>query len=133
MQTHFRVARPVSDLSRTASMYETGLGLTRLGHFEDHDGFDGVMLGTPGASFHFEFTFCRTHPVRPTPTPEDLFVFYVPDPELWTARCEALRNAGFVEVSSLNPYWNVSGKTFEDPDGYRIVIQRATWSNERSD
>lgn len=28
-------------------MHERGFGLTRLGHFEDHDGFDGAMLGHP--------------------------------------------------------------------------------------
>jgi hypothetical protein len=26
------------------------------GRFEDHAGFDGVMLGEPGAPYHFEFT-----------------------------------------------------------------------------
>ena len=27
--------------------------------------------------------------------------------------------------------WNrdVAGKTFEDPDGYRVVFQRAAWDN----
>ena len=28
----------------------------------------------------------------------------------------------------FNPYWDRSGRTFEDPDGYRVVIQRASWS-----
>ena len=30
-------------------------------------------------------------------------------------------------VKSYNPYWDISGVTFEDPDGYRIVLQNATW------
>jgi hypothetical protein len=34
---------------------------------EDHEGFDGVMLGTPGMPHHFEFTLSRTHPVVPCP------------------------------------------------------------------
>jgi hypothetical protein len=31
--------------------------------------------------------------------------------------------AGFVPVSAVNPYWDRDGVTFEDPDGYRVVLQ----------
>jgi len=34
---------------------------------------------------------------------------------------------GRAPVPSFNPYWDVRGKTFEDPDGYRIVIENAAW------
>lgn len=127
MLTHFRVARPVTDLARTETMYRQGLGFQRLGHFRDHAGFDGVMLGEPGGAYHFEFTYCRTHPVAPTPTPEDLLVFYVPDRADWERRCEAMVAAGFQPVASLNPYWDHDGRTFEDADGYRVVVQCAAW------
>jgi len=36
--------------------------------------------------------------------------------------------AGFNVVNSLNPYWDVNGRTFVDPDGYRVVIQNKAWS-----
>jgi hypothetical protein len=111
-------------------MYKSGLGLTELGGFRDHEGFDGVMLGEPESDFHLEFTFCRHHQIRPTPTKEDLLVFYIPDDEAWSKRCAALSSAGFAEVQSFNPYWSRRGRTFEDPDGYRVVIQLAPWSNE---
>ena len=29
---------------------------------------------------------------------------------------------GFAAVKSFNPYWDQCGKTFEDPDGYRVVL-----------
>jgi hypothetical protein len=35
--------------------------------------------------------------------------------------------AGFTAVASLNPYWDVSGRTFADADGYRIVLQCSEW------
>jgi hypothetical protein len=35
--------------------------------------------------------------------------------------------AGFREVASYNPYWTLEGKTFEDLDGYRVVLQNAAW------
>jgi catechol 2,3-dioxygenase-like lactoylglutathione lyase family enzyme len=124
---HVRIARPVADLALSVGMYVRGLDLREIGRFEDHEGFDGVMLEVPGKGFHFEFTHCRTHPITPTPTAEDLLVFYVPSADDWSARCRAMQQAGFAEVEAFNPYWAVRGRTFEDPDGYRIVIQRAAW------
>ncbi len=127
MKAHLRIARPVTDLARAKAMYAEGLGLEVLGSFEGHDGFDGVMLGEPGAGHHFEFTFCHRHPVRPNPTPEDLVVFYLPDAASWEAACARMAAAGFREVRSFNPYWDAKGRTFEDPDGYRTVLQNAAW------
>lgn len=108
-------------------MYEAGLGLRRLGHFADHDGFDGEMMGFEDAAYHFEFVHCRNHPIRPHPTEEDLIVLYLPDAEEWTARCGAMVAAGFAEVAPFNPYWAERGRTFRDRDGYRIVLERAAW------
>jgi catechol 2,3-dioxygenase-like lactoylglutathione lyase family enzyme len=129
MQHQLRIARPVTDLARATAMYCEGLGLRVLASFENHEEFDGVMLGAPGSSYHFEFTRCRTHPVTPAPTPEDLAVFYVPDTNEWRRLCAAMSAAGFTEVASFNPYWTACGRTFEDPDGYRVVLQNAAWSN----
>ncbi|MFC5473934.1 VOC family protein [Paraherbaspirillum soli] len=129
MKCHLRIARPVSDLSQTSSMYCEGLGLRVLGSFEGHEGFDGVMLGRAGSSYHFEFTHCRTHPVEPNPTSEDLTVFYLPDSTEWKDRCASMLAAGFRQVASFNPYWDARGRTFEDLDGYRVVLQNADWNN----
>jgi len=124
MPTQLRIARPVSSLVETVAMYKIGLGLEELGAFQDHDGFDGVILSAGNADFHFEFTFCRQHPLKPTPTEEDLLVFYIPQTAACNERCERLLAAGFKEVRSFNPYWERSGRTFEDRDGYRLVIQQ---------
>lgn len=129
MHAHLRIARPVSSLERSVAMYRNGLGLQEVGRFENHEGFDGVMLGNPGLSYHFEFTYCRTHPVVPAPTPEDLVVFYLPEPDDWRKACSLMLEAGFIEVKAFNPYWQQSGRTFEDHDRYRIVLQQDSWSN----
>jgi hypothetical protein len=113
-------------------MYVRGLGLRELGRFRDHQGFDGAMLGFPGQSFHFEFTCCRAHPVRPSPTPEDLVVLYLPDRDAWAAACDGALAAGFAEVESFNPYWRQRGRTFQDRDGYRVVLERSSWTPARS-
>lgn len=129
MQHHLRIARPVANLARTQDMYCQGLGLRVVGRFENHQGFDGVMLGLPGAGYHFEFTQCRNHPVTPTPTPEDLVVFYIPAKAEWEGACARMLAAGFQPVASFNPYWDVRGRTYQDEDGYRVVLQNAAWSN----
>ncbi len=128
--TQLRIARPVRDLERASAMYCAGLGLQVLGSFADHAGFDGVMVGSPSAAYHFEFTIARSHPVAPAPTVDDLLVFYVPQPEAWREACARMVEAGFQVVTSFNPYWDEHGRTFVDDDGYRVVLQNAAW--ERS-
>ena len=110
-------------------MYCTGLGLAEIGRFENHEGFDGVMLGKADLHYHFEFTYCRTHPVAPSPTPEDLIVIYVPNLLEWQRSCASMLSAGFTEVTPFNPYWKQRGRTFEDHDRYRVVLQQAQWGN----
>jgi hypothetical protein len=36
--------------------------------------------------------------------------------------------AGFRGVPSYNPYWDGHGRTFEDLDGYRVVLQHSDWT-----
>ena len=120
-----RVARASDDLEALLRFYGRGLGLEILYRFENHDGFDGVMLGSPGDPYHFEFTRAANQSAGRAPTLENLLVFYIPDPGRWHARVEQMRSAGFEPVPACNPYWDRVGKTFEDPDGYRVVLQRA--------
>jgi hypothetical protein len=99
-----------------------------LYRFRDHDGFDGIMLGQAGAPYHLEFTSKRGHGVGRAPTPDNLLVLYYPDREDWRAAVQRMRDAGFAPVRSFNPYWEKDGATFEDPDGYRVVLQNAAWT-----
>lgn len=129
MTIHLRIARPVRDLAKSRDMYCRGLGFRVIGSFEDHDGFDGVMLGVPGGSYHFEFTCSRQHPVAPSPTVEDLMVLYIPSESEWETTCASMLAAGFKPVRSHNPYWEAKGRTYEDRDGYRVVLQKEEWAN----
>lgn len=109
-------------------MYCQGLGLRVIGSFAGHEGFDGVILGVPGAGYHFEFTRSREHPVAPSPTVEDLVVLYVPSVARWQGACASMLAAGFRAVPAANPYWEARGRTFADADGYRVVLERAAWT-----
>ena len=123
-----RVARASDNLDALLRFYRDGLGLKVLGRFEDHDGFDGMMLGEEGAPYHLEFTRAHGHSVGRAPTPDNLLVFYRPELEEWKAAVRRMRDAGFEPVASFNPYWDREGLTFEDPDGYRVVLQNSAWA-----
>lgn len=122
-----RIARPTDQLTKLAAMYEHGLGLQRLGSFEDHAGFDGVMLGHAQQPWHLEFTHHRGHAVGRAPNQDHLLVLYLPDVAAHAAQVQRMLAAGFVIVASYNPYWDQHGVTFEDPDGYRVVLQQGSW------
>ena len=109
----------------SSRFYRDGLGFELIGAFQDHDGFDGVMLGHPGGSYHLEFTHKHGESAGRVPTQENLLVFYLPDADDWQRAVERMAAAGYQPVPSFNPYWDVRGVTFEDVDGYRVVLQRA--------
>jgi catechol 2,3-dioxygenase-like lactoylglutathione lyase family enzyme len=117
-----RVARPTDRLEEVVSFYRDGLGLRVLGTFEGHAGYDGVMLGLPGAHYHLEFTRHAEGSPCPAPTKDNLLVLYVEDRAALLGRVEQLRALGREPVEPENPYWAGKGFTFEDPDGWRVVL-----------
>jgi catechol 2,3-dioxygenase-like lactoylglutathione lyase family enzyme len=125
--THLRVARPTDAWDEILLFYRDGLGFEVIDSFTDHDGFDGVMLGHPGQQYHFEFTRKRRHVAGRAPTQDNLLVFYYPDAQEWERAVARMIAHGYAPVSSFNPYWDAKGKTFEDADGYRVVLQQASW------
>lgn len=122
-----RVARPSDNLESLLTFYCDGLGMDVLYRFEDHDGFDGIMLGSRQAPYHFEFTRAHGHSAGRAPTQDNLLVFYLPASEEWQVAVNRMEAAGFKAVPAFNAYWDRHGRTFEDPDGYRVVIQNAEW------
>ena len=126
-KAHLRVARPTDNLNTITQFYRDGLGFEVLYEFHDHDGFDCIMLGHKGTPYHLEFTCKRDHAAGRAPTQDNLLVFYLPDEVEWRGAVERLKNRGYPPVKAFNPYWDKQGKTFEDPDGYRVVLQNAPW------
>ena len=73
-----RVARHTARLQEVVGFYRDGIGLTQIGGFRDHDGYDGVFLAVPGTNAHLELTTSGRHG-PPAPHPESLLVFYLGD------------------------------------------------------
>lgn len=127
-QHKLRIARPTDNLDEITKMYISGLGFTLLGQFENHNGFNGSIIGHEHHPFHFEFTHHIGTKVGKASTQDNLLVFYIPDNIEWLNACTAAKQAGFKSVLSYNPYWDILGSTFEDVDGYRIVLQKSEWA-----
>ncbi|MDX7998066.1 VOC family protein [Xenorhabdus sp. Reich] len=122
--TILRIARPTDNLTKIAEMYCKGLNFIILGDFKDHDNFDGIMLGHPDHSWHLEFTHHQNTHVGKAPTKDNLLAFYIEDESEWKQQIKSMQEAEFTLVPSYNPYWDKNGKTFEDIDGYRVVLQQ---------
>ena len=52
MTPTLRVARPTNNLAALRRFYVEGVGLRELYAFAGHDGFDGLLVGQPHASYH---------------------------------------------------------------------------------
>jgi len=127
-KAHLRVARPTDNLTEVMSFYRDGLGFEVLYEFNDHDGFDGIMLGHQGVAYHLEFTHKHGHTAGRAPTADNLLVLYLPEKAEWRKAVQRLESRVYKPVKAFNPNWGKQGKTFEDPDGYRVVLQNAPWS-----
>ncbi len=124
----FRVARPTDRLAEVTRFYVEALGFERLASFQDHDGFDGEVLGFPGATWHLEFVFDRSgRPVGESPSDEHLLVLYFATSAEYEAAATLAERAGARVVPSNNPYWDRLGRTVEDPDRYRVVLVNSPW------
>ena len=128
MLPKLRVARPTNDVAALRKFYVEALGMSELYAFVQHDRFDGLMVGHPLAPYHLEFTSQAGHVAARSSSPEHLLVFYYPEQAAWEAAVIQMRAHGYQPVPAYNPYWDQQGLTFEDPDGYRVVLQQAAWN-----
>lgn len=123
--TQLRVARPTAQMPAVLRFYRDGLGLPVLASFSGHAGYSGVMLGLPGRQVHLEFTEHVGGSPCPAPTKDNLLVLYIPERQALDALRARMADAGFQPVAPENPYWLERGTTFEDPDGWRVVLMNA--------
>ncbi|MDQ7957026.1 MAG: VOC family protein [Rhodocyclaceae bacterium] len=122
-----RIVRPTHDLGALLPFYRDGLGMQILGVFDDLAGFDGMVLGRKDTPYHLEFVRRRRHRPALAALQEQLLVFYLAERADWQAAVDGMRAAGAPAVKSALPFWDARGLTFEDPDGYRVVLQQGAW------
>ena len=121
--SQIRVARPTDKFDEVVRFYCDGLGLTVIGRFSNHFGYDGIILALPGRRDHLEFISHRDGSPCAAPSQDNLLVFYLPKPAEFTALEQRLTAIGQAPVQAENAYWTKNGAlTFEDPDGWRVVL-----------
>jgi hypothetical protein len=84
-----------------------------------------VSLAVPGTAVHLELTAGGRHS-PPSPHPESLLVLYLGDQA--SVQTVAAR-LGVDPVPPANPYWAEHGLTFEDPDGFPVVLVPEHWES----
>ncbi|MGC4990514.1 VOC family protein [Nocardia salmonicida] len=118
-----RFARPTARLDDVIAFYRDDLGLAVLAQWYDHDGYDGVVFGLPGAGVQLEITQHGAPPVIPPPHPENQLVLYLPGEQALRAVVDRLAGRGHQPVAPANPYWARGGAAlFADPDGWLVVL-----------
>jgi len=120
-----RVARHTERLDEVVAFYRDAIGLPEVGRFDDHHGYRGVFLAVPGTKAHLELT-AGGDPGGPIPHPESLLVLYLGDDE---SVQRVVARLGVDPVAPANPYWADHGLTFEDPDGFRVVLVPEPWES----
>lgn len=122
--TTVRFARHTEQLEQCVAFWRDELGLPEIGRFEDHAGYDGVILVIPGPGAHLEIT-AGGGVDAPRPHPETLVVLYLGS---WEAVRERAQRLSRPPIEPSNPYWERHALTFEDPDGFRVVLAATSWS-----
>lgn len=118
----FRFARPTDKLKEVVEFYTKGLGLKILYQFEGHAGYKGVMIGLPDSEYHLEFTQDDKGTKCMAPTKDNLLVMYFNTEQELNQIKDSLAAIGQHPVEPENPYWKDKSLTYEDPDGWRIVL-----------
>jgi len=128
LASHLRIARPSRDLRASERFWVDGLGLDVL--FRAGPSAEGghalLMVGWPEAAWHLELVSDPDGETPAAPTEEDLLVLYL-DGEADAGVISRLVDAGGIQVTSRNPYWDHGGVTIMDPDGYRLVLTSRRW------
>ncbi|NGN44538.1 VOC family protein [Mesorhizobium sp. CGMCC 1.15528] len=124
--TQVRIARPTDKLKDVITFYRDGLGLPELARFEGHAGYDGIMLGLPGKAVHLEFTNHADGCPCPAPGLDNLLVLYITETDAYDSLNRRMQQMGHAPVEPENPYWLERSFTYQDPDGWRVVICRET-------
>ncbi|MBR7552572.1 VOC family protein [Allobacillus sp. GCM10007491] len=124
-----RIARPTDKFEEIIDFYQNGLGLKRIGEFQGHRGYEGVIFGLPEVNYHLEFTRHVDGSPCPAPTKDNLLVFYITDKSEINHVAHRLEKMGYPEVDPENEYWKEKGVTIEDPDGWRIVLMNRSFAD----
>lgn len=117
----FRYARHTTNLNRLKEFYTKVIGLGVIGHFENHNNYNGIFLGLKNENWHLEFTTSSDAPSHITDD-DDALVFYYDSLHEINERLEIAKSLRIKQVNPKNPYWNSNSISLLDPDGFRVIL-----------
>ena len=124
-----RIARPTDKLKEVTEFYNVALAMPIIGSFAGHNGYNGVMLGIKGANIHLEFTQHVHGSPCPAPSLDNLLVLHYASQDEYNAAVAFIESHGHQPVAPENEYWLGKGLTYQDPDGWRVVLFNGLYSN----
>lgn len=128
---HLRIARHTSDLNKIVKFYQEIIQLEILGHFENHDGYDGVFIGKSNQDWHVEFTTSAHTPIHVLDE-DDAIVFYPETQKEYDQIITNIKKHKIPQHSSPNPYWNKNAILVKDFDGHCVIISPQKINNGHS-
>jgi catechol 2,3-dioxygenase-like lactoylglutathione lyase family enzyme len=117
-----RLVRVSRHLERAVRFYRDGIGLQELSRFTDNKDYSGVRLGIPGQNWEMEITQHKSLKPSAAPEKDNLLIFYLDGMGAIGRMVITLGRMGYYPVSQEHPLWHEVGVTFEDPDGWRVVL-----------
>ena len=86
-----------------------------------------MVLCSGGWAHHIISNLRERTAISPGVRRRRILLVFLPAIEEWQAAVDRMEAAGLSAVSAFNAYWDQHGRSFEDPDRYRVVIQNAAW------
>lgn len=126
----FRFARHTDNIENLKVFYTDILGFKVLGHFENHDNYNGIFIGPENAGWHLEFTE-SDKPAHHTFDADDILVFYPETTREYEEITGRIAQHNIEKVKAQNPYWQNNGITISDPDGYQVIISPLNIKEEK--
>lgn len=125
--SRLRIVRPTQAFTEMVDFYTAGVGLQVLEAFENHYGYDGVMIGLPGEGHHLEIVVRDTPDAEPNPCPnlDNLLVLYfdAAHADAIGTIADRLEAMGYPRSPAINEWWNVHGGVqILDPDGWPLML-----------
>ena len=117
----YRNARHTNNLKPIVEFYTKIIGLKVLFSFENHNDYNGSLIGKPDHDWHLEFTTSKDKAEHKFDD-EDILVFYPTERNEYDEVVKRIEANHIEKIKAKNPFWDENGIMIKDPDGFRVII-----------
>lgn len=128
----FRYARHTEHIDKLKEFYTKILQLEIIEYFENHEGYDGIILGKKQAEWRLEFTSSEDVPLHSFDE-DDALVFFPTTVSAYNGIMKNIQDNHLTIYQAKNPYWNSNGIVIQDPDGCYVVISAQKFNKKEKE